>query len=281
MAAVANPPISGSIYTTDLEDDDEIELKRRGFPIISNVGSIVGAGPGGTVTSLAGGTGIDLTPDPIVDTGTIAIADTAVTPATYGDSTHVGAFTVDQQGRITAASSVPVAGALGGTVTSVAAGTGLTATPGPITGAGTISLANTVVTANSYGSAALIPTFTVDAQGRLTAAADVAIGTGALSVNDAISAAGTVQGDATLLTALASTIATVGAGTGIRLRSVAEGWAIGTVVRLLNIDPDTVKVWPDVGAAIGVLAADANDTLGSGVSVTLVRMTATQWRAFA
>jgi len=53
-------------------------------------------------------------------------------------------------------------------VTSVATGTGLTG--GPITSTGTVSLANTAVVAGSYGVTGVHPTFTVDAQGRLTSA---------------------------------------------------------------------------------------------------------------
>ncbi len=34
------------------------------------------------------------------------LRDTAVTPGTYGDSAHVGQFTVDQQGRLTFAANV-------------------------------------------------------------------------------------------------------------------------------------------------------------------------------
>jgi hypothetical protein len=60
-----------------------------------------------------------------------------------------------------------------GSVT-VAGGTGIT-TVGDNSTTLTINLDDTAVTANSYGAAATIPTFTVDGQGRVTAAADVSI----------------------------------------------------------------------------------------------------------
>lgn len=142
-----------------------------------------GGGNGsGTVTQVSTGTG--LTGGPITTSGTISLANTAVTAGVYGTSTVVPQITVDAQGRITSVANVSISSGGVGTVTNVATGTGLTG--GPITSSGTISLANTAVVAADYGSASQVGAFTVDAQGRLTAASNVAISISVANVSGAV-----------------------------------------------------------------------------------------------
>ena len=132
---------------------------------------------GNYVATITGGTG--LTSDIVTGesvTPTISLDNTAVTAATYGNASHTGTFTVDAQGRITNAASTTIdiaASQVNNFNTAVSSylsgGTGLTES------SGTLSLDDTSVTPASYGSATAIPTFTVDQQGRLTAALDVDI----------------------------------------------------------------------------------------------------------
>jgi hypothetical protein len=70
-----------------------------------------------------------------------------------------------------------------GDTLTISGGTGLTATASS-TDTVTINLDNTAVTAGSYGSATAVSTFTVDAQGRLTAASNTNISIASTAVSD-------------------------------------------------------------------------------------------------
>ncbi|MGH7175569.1 MAG: beta strand repeat-containing protein, partial [Minisyncoccia bacterium] len=94
--------------------------------------STTGTTLGGVATSsVNAGTGLTGALTTLGSGDSIALANTAVSPAAYGDSTHVPTFTVDQQGRLTAAgttnldTSILTSGILG----YARGGTGTTTAP--------------------------------------------------------------------------------------------------------------------------------------------------------
>ena len=79
-------------------------------PAVSGTGFLVQTGPTSwALRTITSGTGINVTNGSgVVGNPVVALADTAVTPGSYGSASQVATFTVDQQGRLTAAANVTI-----------------------------------------------------------------------------------------------------------------------------------------------------------------------------
>jgi hypothetical protein len=172
-------------YVDDLIGGDALRLNVFTDSGAGNTFSIVLAD---SALGIIGGAGLDIRNDS-ANSIVIGMSETGVDSATYGSTTAIPVLKVNRFGRIDSAGSVNIATTL--TVVddaaatqdidllsenlTIAGGTGLTSTAS--TNTITVDLDNTAVTPGSYGSGTAIPTFTVDQQGRLTAASSTSIST--------------------------------------------------------------------------------------------------------
>lgn len=125
-----------------------------------------GGGPANPVISISANPVLPGTGGVVVPSGTTAERPALPTVGTIRYNTDVG--NLEAYDAVSGWSPLPA-----GAVTLINTGTGLTG--GPITTTGTISIANTGVSAASYGAADKTLTATVNAQGQLTALSDTPI----------------------------------------------------------------------------------------------------------
>jgi hypothetical protein len=195
----------------------------------------------------------------------IDLDDTAVTPGSYGNTTAIATFTVDQQGRLTAAGTASIATGLsllgdsGTDTVNLLTDTLIFSGNTGITTAVTdnrvdIDLNDTAVTPGSYGDANTVATFTVDQQGRLTAAGTADINHDALLnfvANEHIDHSSVSLSAGNGLT---------GGGDITTSRSFAVGAGVG-----ITVNADDVAVNP--GNGISANSSGVYAVAGAGISV--------------
>jgi len=213
------------------------------------------------VSNVATGTG--LTGGPITTTGTISLANTSVAAGTYGDAANVAQVTFNAQGQATNVQNVAISISVANVANAVpdsrviTAGTGLSG-GGNLASNVTIDLANTAVTAGTYGNATQVAQVQINAQGQVTNASNVSIaitaanvsGLGTMATQNA-NAVLITGGDATGLTNLAASNVNITGGNVTGLTNLAASNANitgGNATGLTNVSAANVVITNSLSA---------------------------------
>jgi hypothetical protein len=160
---------------------------------------------------------------------------------------------------------------LGGvsTARTISAGTGLSG-GGDLTVDRTLSLANTSVTAGSYGSSTQVAALTVDAQGRLTAASDQAITPAGIGAQIALTSAAPLAISQGGTGAISTQAAISSLGIGMRM---VEAQTTTNIVGTMNtgVSPNTFTV-----TATGVFTTDGYTPVLGDIIAFALQTTTTQ-----
>ena len=270
------------------------------FSLVGGVTSISGGGTGltpatatggavtlgGTINAASGGTGANSLTGYVKGAGTSPMTDSATVPTTDLSGTVTNAQIANP--NVTINGTTVNLGA-SGTITSnttnaLTFGTGFGAGSFNGSTATTINLANTAVSAGSYGAASKTLTATVDAQGRLTAMAETPIaiantqvsGLGTMSTQNASAVAvtgGTINGTtigastaaAGTFTALATTTGTVSTTPTNATDIANKSYVDGLVTQGISYHEPVYVESPN---SVGTLNATYNNG-ASGVGATL------------
>ena len=259
-------------------------------PNISSVGTltsltVTGNISGGNITGTHYGAATGLTSIPGANvTGTVANATYAVSS---GSTITAGTVTTNAQPNITSVGTLTGLG-VNGNISAVnitatigvftGNGSGLTA----ITGAsvtGTVPNATSATTAGTVTTAAQpnitsVGTLTsLISSGNIQGANIIATGYHIRSVGTGISAAGTTQGTATILSKEINIVSTVTSASGVQLPTAVAGM----VVTITNTSANSLLVYPATSTAINTLAINVGFTQTTGATIQFIAPTTTQW----
>jgi hypothetical protein len=230
----------------------------------------------GTVTATRFISNIATGTAPLTVTSTTRVSNLNVDYANVADNINVAAGTGNNFIIFANAATGNVAEITSTGLTANLSNNSITATTfvGALSGAATsATTAGTVTTAAQPNITSTGTLTSLSSSGNITGANLITTGYQIRSVGTGISAAGTVQANATALTKGMNIVSSVSSGTGVVLPTAVAGM----VLTITNTSVNNLLVYPATAAAINSLAANAGFTQPSGSTLQYIAPTTTQW----